>query len=176
MKIRWTLFGMNPLKAGHLEANVNFWKMDTLFESARLLKKMDKSIMVKVVGKSKQAKLIFDMVRNQNEFTKENIDEIINYEINEVDRDGDYVVTIELFINEVYFDTQQAMAVPTADIRRKLNKIKALFRTTSGERYEPTTRQGFIDIFESELRKYYTKTYSGDVLEDDGVSLSVTKL
>lgn len=176
MRVRWTLYEMNQLKAGHLKSNVEFWKYDTLFESSRFLQKLDKSIMVKVVGLSEQAKMIFDLARNQQEFTKENIDELINFDIQNVDKENDFVVVFDLFIAPVYFETQQALKNPGVDIRRKLNKLKAKFRTTDGNYYEPTSRQGFIDIFESEIKKYYTKKFAGEILEEDGESLSVMTL
>lgn len=181
MKVRWTLFDMTPLKAEHLKANLEYWKVDIVFESVRLLEKMDKSMLIKVVGKSKQAKLIFDMVRNQSQFTKENINELISFDIKEADRDSvgkafNYVVCIDLFVNNVYFQTQQALYNPGKELRDKVTKIVKRFRTVSGDNYEHQTPQGFIKSLENEFSKYYTKYFNGEILEDDGLTLSVRKI
>jgi len=137
---------------------------------------MDKSLIVKLMSKSSQASLLFDMARTQNEIKKEQMDEIIQFDVKSADRDGDYVVVFELFISPVFFEMQNNIANPSVEVKRRLNGFKKIFRTSGGGKYQPTSRQGFIDTFEGEMKKYYTKKFAGEVVESDGDELSVMTL
>lgn len=168
MKISWTLNGMNPIKREHLKCNVSYWKIDILMSSARFLEKMDKSWLIKGLSASKQSKLIFDMVRDQQNFTKENIDELINHEI----KGSGSSVELTIFVNPVFFQTQDMVKNPSAEMKKKLKHAFHKIHK-KGLEYEPTTEQKFIDNFEFEFKKLYTHDFYGKVIEDDGKELYV---
>jgi hypothetical protein len=159
---------MNPIKIEHLKANIDYWKIDILMSSARFLEKMDESWLVKGLSASKQAKLIFDMVRDQQNFTKENIDELINYKVT-TDKKRSRV-QLKVFVNPVFFQTQELVKNPSADAKKKIRHVFHKIHK-KGLEYEPTTEQRFIDNFEHEFKKLYTHDFHGEITENDGKQL-----
>jgi len=179
MRIRWYLFDLTPIAVEYLKADVAYFKYHTLFRATKLLKKMDESIGINWLGKlSGQADMIFQMVRSQNTFTSEQIDEVLDFKVDHSDYHGNQCVVLELFISDVFIETQGAIKNPMADVSKKVRKIKKLFsfRDEKGYVQEAFTHQGYIDAFEGEIRKTYTRKFSGEILEDDGKELIIHKL
>lgn len=173
MKVRWTLFDMTPLKTEHLKSNIYAYKMEILMTSAKFLERMDSSLLVKFLGTaSKQSKMIFDLVKNQKEFTKENIDEIINYNVIEPVENTPGTVIFDLFIHSAFFETQEAIRNPTREMRSHIKMAgRKLMRKEI--QHDPITEQKFISAIEKEIHKWYTPEFYGEVLEDDGKELHV---
>jgi len=175
MKVRWTLFDMTPLKTEHLKSNIFAYKMEILMTSAKFLDRMDKSLLVKFLGTaSDQSKLIFDMVKNQKEFTKENIDEIIKYDVNEPVENTPGTVVFDLFIHRAFFETQEAIRNPTREMKAHIKMAgRKLLRKEI--QHDPISEQKFISAIEKEIHKWYTPEFHGEILEDDGKELFIKK-
>lgn len=172
MKVRWTLFDMTPLKTEHLKSNIYAYKMEILMTSAKFLEKMDKSLLVKFLSANSQSKMIFDLVKNQKEFTKENIDEIINYQVLQPEANTPGTVVFELFIHKAFFETQEAIKNPTKEFRSQMKMMgKKLMRKEI--KHDPVSEQVFISAIEKEIHKWYTPDFHGEVLEADGKELRV---
>lgn len=174
MRIRWTLFDMTPMGTEHLKANIFAYKMEILMTSVKFLEKMDDSLLVRFLSANSQSKMIFDMVKNQREFTKDNIDEIINYKVLQPDENAPGTVVFELFIHSAFFETQEAIRNPAKEYKSQLKMLgRKLMRKEI--RHDPISEQKFINAFEKEIYKWYTHNFVGEVLEDDGKDLYVKK-
>src|SRR4030042_119437 len=103
MKIIWTLNGLTPFDIEHLKGNLNAWRLDIIMTSFKIIEDMDKSLSVKLFSLSKQAKLIFDTVRNQKDFMINNIDELIKYEVR---KKNEGTIEVELYISPTHYEGQ----------------------------------------------------------------------
>lgn len=167
MKVRWTLFDMTPIRSGHLEANIRYWKYDWLFKTEEFIRRLDKSVARKVLSKvSGQAKMLFDMVYFQKQFTRDQINEIVDYKIVEPDEFNNGVVVFELFVNSVFFESHDAIQNQLSMGVKHMKRFK---------RARVISRQHIIDQFEKEMFELYTDAIHGEVLEDDGKSLTCVK-
>ena len=176
MRLRWTMFDMTPMKTMHLKANIEMYKMEILMTSARFLERMDKSILIKLLSANSQSKMLFDLARNQKEFTKENIDQIINYDISEPEDNTPGSVVFELFIHQSFFEAQEALRNPqTREMRNHIRVAKKKLLRKEIE-HEPVTEQMFIKAVEKEIHKWYTPNFHGEILEADGKELHIKNL
>ena len=158
MKIEWTLHNISDLYFWHLKANLEYWKMDMLYNADRYVNRIDRSRTIKLVSKNKQANMLIEFARNRGKLAQEDIDSMVNYRLK---RDGNNVI-LELFVNDVYFSTIDSL--DKGRIGRALSKHLNI-----------PSRQNIIDTFEDEFTKMYTKDFHGKIIEDDGKELNIAK-
>ena len=148
---------MDKLKAAHLQANLEYWRIDTILEADKAIKRVDRSRSLKLLSKlSKPLEIAIEMVKQKGETAKE-IDNLINYTIREND---DYVI-FDLYLNEIYFSTSE--------------QLKAHLGNRAARAMKTLTRQQLIDNFEGEIKSTYTTKFTGEILESDGKELRITK-
>jgi hypothetical protein len=163
MKVRWTLYNMSPVKNQHLNANLEYWKMDLVLKSTELMEKIKKSKFLKVMSKGSEGlKNMMFMVETQAEMRSEDIDKIVTYQIDE-HYNKNTTTLLTLYIDSSYFNVGE------------MAQIK--FGARMGKRIAKKgfDRQELIDRFETEIRSTYTKNFKGEILEDDGKILSIYK-
>jgi len=158
MKVSWTLNDMDKIKNRHLKANLEYWKMDLLYNATRLIEKLDKSKFLKYMGKgSEQLKNMIFLASSRAKMAEDDINQMVDYMI----RMDDDKTTLTLYVNPNYFSMNEMLQVKMG---RRMAKYFAK---------KSVSRQELIDGFEGELRKTYTKDFVGKIVEDDGKTLSI---
>jgi hypothetical protein len=159
MKVEWTLKEMDWIKIKHIKANLEYWKIDLLFNATRMIERIEGSRFLNVMSKgSEQLKDMIFFAKNRAQMTEDDIDSMVNYKITEKGKDE---LVLQLYVNENYFSMNEMIEIKMG---RRLAKIIAK---------KSSTRQGIIDGFETEIRETYTKNFAGKVIEDDGKNLSI---
>ena len=178
MKVRWYLFDLSPLMINYLKADFNFFKYHTLYRATKFLESMDSSLSVKLLSKVPQSDLIFQMVRNQNEFTADQIDQVLDYAVKTGELGGNGCTVLEFFISDTFIQTQESVKNPINDVYKRVKQFKKKFnfRGENGYQIDASSHQGYIDFIQSELMHTYTRNFHGEILDDDGKELIVRKL
>jgi len=162
MKVRWILRDMTPLKNDHLRANLEYWKMDMVLKSSEMLEKIKKSKFLKVMSKaSPEVQNMMFLTETQAEIRSSDIDRIIDVKL-DTHHNGKTTTLFTLFVDSVYFGVGEMAEVKMGRAGRLIAK-------------KGFDRQELIDRFEAEIRKTYTKNFTGEVIEDDGKVLSIYK-
>jgi len=159
MKVCWVLRGMDGLLTRHLRKNVEYWQADILYNARKVLKRIDKSRTVNwAKGKSDNLWMAVEGLTGKAEVAVNDIDKMIGYEVNEL-LTGD--VEFVLFIDDTYFSTS--------------DMIKKTHGKFMSRMLKNVSRQDIIDGFEKEIINLYTNDFYGEIIDDDGQSLSVRK-
>lgn len=149
---------MDDIKNQHLEANLEYWKIDLLLSATKMVDKIQKSRFLKLMSKgSDQLKNMVFLAQSRGEIAKGDIDAMVDYTIDIVNSN----TFLTLKVDPNYFSMNEMVV---AKMGRRMAKYLA--KKSIG-------RQELIDGFESEIRETYTKDFEGEILEDDGKTLSI---
>jgi hypothetical protein len=161
MEVEWTLYNMDKIKNEHLQANLAYWKVDLLLNATRLVEKIEKSRFLKLISKgSDQLKTMVFLAQNRGQIASDDINSMVNYTVTERYNKNN-VTLLKLYVNPSYFSMNEMVS---AKMGRRVAKYMAS---------KAVGRQELIDSFEGEIRKIYTKNFKGQILDDDGVNLSI---
>jgi len=158
MKVEWTLKDMDKIKNQHLQANLEYWKMDLLLNASKFISKIEKSRFLKIMSKgSEQLKNMVFLAKNRGQMAVEDINQMVNYTIDI----NDNQTIMSLYVNSNYFSMNEMLQAKAGR-----SMAKYLSKSSVG-------RQELIDGFETEIRKTYTKDFIGRIIEDDNKTLSI---
>lgn len=158
MKVEWTLKGMDKIKNQHLQANLEYWKMDLLLNASKFVSKIEKSRFLRWMSKgSEQLKNMVFLAKNRGQMTIEDINQMVDYNIDIINSR----TIMTLIVNPNYFSMNETIQAQTG---KRMAKVMAK---------NSVSRQELIDGFEAEIRKTYTKDFTGRIIEDDEQNLSI---
>lgn len=148
MKIKYKLFGADPLIMEHIKRSIAFDNVDLILMARKSLENLEKSRMSHLI--TGDMKLITDSMKDKSRAIVDNLNEMFKLEV-EADADGN--PTINLFISPSYF-------VVGDSIESKFGRLgKRLVHFMS--------RQGIVDGIEKNLRQTYGIKFVGEVIDSD---------
>jgi len=157
MKVKYTLNKMDSFLHEMLKADINKYRFELILSAKKVLTRLEKDgYLTKAVDRAGSIKMHKDAMEFKAREIINDIDNIINFETEKID-DTTYSLTI--FINPDYFLNADTIKNSVPKFMMKRLKI--------------VTRQSMIDDFESAIHESYTLDYSGEIIENDGDSLTV---
>jgi hypothetical protein len=157
LRIRWSIRGLDALEEQHLLANVEYSMLDMMLEARRTIKRLEDSRFLNMKILPTSIKSWVEMAKAQGDVMLDDIGKMYKLEI--VKTSGG--VALELFISTDYFTMGEV--------------IKQQFGRAGARLIKVVDQQTIIDRVEEDLRKVYMKPFSGEVLQDDGKRLVVSR-
>lgn len=158
MKITYQIHNLDSLEQMHLDADVRLAILDYMLEARRSITRLENSRILNSKLLPKNMSLMIEGMKGQKEQTMQNIEKMFSLKLN---KPVEGLTILELYITPDYFLLGELLNAQFGRIGRKLIKV--------------VSQQGIIDNLEEVIRDVYTAKFEGDVLEDDGKKLLVTR-
>jgi hypothetical protein len=162
MKVRYTLYHMDEFLKEMLKADVNKYKFELIWEAKKVLKRLEKDGYLSKAITTQTIRAHKDMMEFKAKEIINDIDNILKFEVKSAEDMNNGTVILEIWVNSDYFINADV-------VRQSIPKFMM-------KRINIITRQKMIDGFEKSIAQDYTRTFSGEILEDDGEGLTVKKL
>lgn len=155
MKIKYTIFGADPLIQEHIKRSIDFDNVDLMFMARKSLENLEKSRMSHLL--TGDIKLITESMKDRSKAMLNNINEMFKLSIG-YDKTGD--TEIILFISNNYFVVGDSIEAKFGRLGKRLVHF--------------ISRQGIINGIEKNLRNTYNLKFSGEIIENDGKNIQVS--
>lgn len=167
MKVRFTLFDMDAFLKELASADLHCWRLQVLYELKKKIKNFEKDgFWNKMVSASPQIAGMRDMALMDSKRLIENLDDIISFSVESTPKKEDTVV-IEIVVAPDFFYSPELIR----------SQFMSMFGRQLGKRLAKATRvmgrQEIIDSWKNGIRKDYTHSFNGEILEDDGEELKI---
>ena len=157
MKVKYELRRMDSFLNEMLKADISKYRFEIILSAKKVLKRLEKDgYLTKAVDRASTVRMHKDAMEFKAKEIIDDIDNIIKFNTEKIDDD---TYTLTIWINPDYFLSSDTVKSSVPKFLMKRLKI--------------VTRQSMIDDFESAIREDYTRDFSGEVIEDDGDSLTV---
>lgn len=157
MKVIYKLNKMDKFLLAMMEADINKYRFELIVSAKKVLTRLEKDgYLTKTINKASSIKIHKDTMEFKAREIMEDVDSLIKFDAEMID---DNTATLSIWINPDYFLNTDVIKTSVPKFLLKRLKI--------------VTRQSMIDDFEKAIREDYTRDFSGEIIEDDGDSLTV---
>jgi len=157
MKIKYTLYKMDSFLNEMLKADISKYRFELILSAKKVLTRLEKDgYLTKAIDKAPSMQVHKNTMEFKAREIIEDIDSIITFDTEMI---GNTTATLTIWINPDYFLNADTIKSSVPKFLMKRLKI--------------VTRQNMIDDFESALHESYTTIFAGEIIEDDGDTLTV---